>query len=486
VIRDIDPAHVGTRATRGVAFMVLRYVGIRILSLGANIILSRILSPEAFGIYAITLFVLVMFSFISDFGLGPSLLQQRRAVSDGDLKTLFTAQQGMSVVLLLGVLAVAPGLSSIYHFGPDGVWYLVVMAVAGILASLRTAPTVVLERQLLYGKLALVEVAEVALFQVTAVALAVLHFGLWSFLAAVLLAKAVSTVFAFVLSGWLPGLGFDRTRFTELVRFALPFQLSWLTYLLRDYLVPTLAGLFVGVAAVGYLNWALALAAVPGQFAQIVARVSLPAFSRLQAAPDALAAAIVKVVRGLFLVAFPLQLTMVALAPWLIHLVFSDKWMPALVVFYLLSVHWGGANLTSPLMTALNAMGHPRTALALSAVWAAATITLSLLLIAPLGYLGVALAYAVTMVGAATAVTLTLRRHLTIHLWPAVRVPVVAAVLACGACFGVRQWLTPTLVNLGLLAVGTFLLYGALLWLAEGGRLRSEAEALFGHPGVSD
>jgi O-antigen/teichoic acid export membrane protein len=204
------------------------------------------------------------------------------------------------------------------------------------------------------------------------------------------------------------------------------------------------------------------------------------------AAPDALAAAIVKVVRGLFLVAFPLQLTMVALAPWLIHLVFSDKWMPALVVFYLLSVHWGGANLTSPLMTALNAMGHPRTALALSAVWAAATITLSLLLIAPLGYLGVALAYAVTMVGAATAVTLTLRGHLTIHLWPAVRVPVVAAVLACGACFGVRQWLTPTLVNLGLLAVGTFLLYGALLWLAEGGRLRSEAEALFGHPGVSD
>src|SRR3989454_10120686 len=103
VLGDLDRSLIRIRATRGVAFLVLRYAGIRVLGLAANIVLSRLLSPEVFGIYAITLFLLVLLGFVGDFGLSASLLQQRRAISDADIRTVLT-EQPLLVLSLLSIL----------------------------------------------------------------------------------------------------------------------------------------------------------------------------------------------------------------------------------------------------------------------------------------------------------------------------------------------------------------------------------------------
>src|SRR5207244_2394868 len=113
------------------------YGGVQITGLVANIALSRLLNPEAFGVYAITLFVLVLMTFLSDFGLGPALLQKKESVSDRDLSTVFTAQQVIVGALLLIVVIAAPALSDVCHLGPTGVWYFRAIAVAGMLTSLK-------------------------------------------------------------------------------------------------------------------------------------------------------------------------------------------------------------------------------------------------------------------------------------------------------------------------------------------------------------
>jgi len=483
VLGDIDPSLIGGRAVRGVAFLILRYAGIRILGLAANIILSRLLSPQAFGIYAITLSLLVLLSFVADFGLSASLLQQRKAISERDLRTVFTAQQLLVLSLLVILFLLAPVLAATYHLGGMGIWFIRLMLVAGLFSSLRTAPTIILERQLRYGQLSVIELADFGLFQLTAVILAFAGYGVWSFLLAVLIAKFVSTLLAYGLARWTPAFGFDPARFAGLWRFGLPFQLSWLTFFLRDYMIPILGGLLVTTTQVGYLNWALALAGVPGQLAQIVGRVTLPAFARYQDRPAALSRAVEQSIRGLFITAIPLHLTIVALAPWLIQLVFSDKWLPALPALYLLSIHWSGANLTSPLVSTLNAMGRARLGLALSAVWTAATFALALLFLHRFGFVGIALAYSVTMIGAAAAVLVTIHRLLPeLRLWPQVRAPLAAALLASGGCFGLRQLLNPSVVTLLALLLATGLVYAAILWVMEGRRLRTELRTVFRRP----
>src|SRR3989454_4232864 len=482
VLEDIDRSLIRARATRGVAFLVLRYAGIRLLGLAANIVLSRLLSPEAFGIYAITLFLLVLLGFVGDFGLSASLLQQRRAISDADIRTVFTAQQLLVLSLLVVLFLLAPALASSYHLGASGPWFIRLMLLAGLVTSLRTAPTIILERQLRYGQLSIIDAVDFGLFQLTAVILAFMGYGVWSFVLAVLLAKLISTLLAYRLAGWMPAFGFDASRFAGLWRSGVPFQLSWLTFFLRDYMIPILGGLLVTTTQVGYLNWALALAGVPGQLAQIVGRVTLPAFARYQDKPVALARAVEQSIRGLFIMAIPLHLTIVALAPWLIHLVFSDKWLPALPALYLLSIHWSGANLTSPLVSALNAMGHARLALALSGVWTACTIVLAVVFLQRFGFLGIALAYSVTMVGASLAAIVMARQFLQLRLWQSVRAPLGAALLACGGCFTARHLLSPSLTSLTLLILATGLAYVGMLWIAEGRRIQSELHILLSRP----
>ena len=482
---DVDPSLVAGRATRGAIFLILRYAGIRVFALVANIILSRVLSPEAFGIYAITLFLLVLLSFVGDFGLGASLLQQRQRISDTDLRTAFSAQQVLVVALLLVLFILAPRFATVYHLGSMGVWFVRAMLIAGLLTSLKTAPTIVLERQLRYGQLALVEVTDFGLFQLAAVALALAGYGAWSFVLAVLVSKSISMLLAYGLAGWVPRFGFDVSRFRALWQFGLPFQLSWLTYYLRDYLIPILGGLLVTTAQVGYLNWALALTGVPGQLAQIVGRITLPALARFQDQPTALARALEQSIRGLFIAALPLHLAIVALAPWLIHLVFSDKWQPALPALYLLSIHWTGANLTSPLVSTLNAIGRVRLALLISASWTVATFVLALGFLQVLGFTGIALAYSVTMVAACIVAVVSIRRYLDIHFWSQIRFPILAATIAWGACFLLRQFLQATIVNLvALIALGG-LAYVALLWVGEGQRLRLELRTVLNRPVVT-
>jgi polysaccharide transporter, PST family len=471
---DPDPSMIGKRASRGVMYLLLRYGGVQITGLAANIALSRLLTPDSYGIYAVTLFVLVMMAFLSDFGLGPALLQKRERVSEVDLGTVFTVQQIVLGVLLIAVFLAAPGLAAAYHLGDSGVWYFRAIAVAGMLTSLKTVPTIVLERQLLYGRLTLVDVLEVVLFQATAVTLAFLHYGAWSFIWAVLVSKAAGCLLSYALSGWRPAIRFARPAFADLWTFAAPFQLTWITYLLRDYMIPILGGLLVSTTQVGYLNWALALAAVPGQMAQIVARVSFPSFSRLQAEPQQLRNAIEASIRALFLVAVPLQLALFSLAPWLIEFVFSSRWTPALIPLYLLCIHWTGNNLTSPLFAALNAIGKPRTALLMSAIWTLSTLVLAVVFVALIGYVGFALAYATTMVGAATAAVVVVTRYVHIDLWPQVRLPLAASlVVALAGTLAVRV-LPASLPALLLVGIAMGAAYWGLIWVFEGSRLRAD------------
>lgn len=471
---DPEPGQVGRLASRGVLFLLLRYGVLQVVGLAANIVLSRRLAPASFGVYALTLALLVLMTWVSDFGLGAALVQKRSAVRAVDLRTVFTVQQALLGALAVIGLLLSPQLAGLYHLGADGPSFVRAMILGGLLASIRTLPTMVLERKLLYGRLTLIEVVDVLSFQVTAVALAVAGMGPWSFIWAVLVSKTAGTALAYALAGWSPGFALDRAALRGLLWFALPFQLTWLTYLFRDYLIPILGGVLVGTVEVGFLNWALALSGVPGQMAQVVGRVSFPSLARMQHDRTAFGSAIEASIRALFLVAVPVEVALLALAPWIIHFVFSDKWLPALVPLYLLCLQWAAANLTTPLVSALNAVGRVRETLVLNATWTVTTLILAWALVQAYGYVGIAAAFLVTRLAATVAAWMLVRRVAPVRIWSAIRLPLAASALTGLAGYVVTRLVAGDLLELVLAGLGMAALYCALLWLAEGPRLRGD------------
>ena len=481
LLKDVDPALIGRRASQGVLYLLLRYGGVQVAGLIANIILSRLLSPSAFGIYAITLALLVFFAWLSDFGLGAALLQKQTPMTESDLRSVFTVQQAVLGVLVVAVIIAAPALAPAYHLAPGGEWYFRAMAIGAFLASLKTVPNVVLERKLLYGRLTVVEVAEVVLFQMTAVVLAFYGLGAWAFIWAVVVSKAVGMVMTYVLAGWRPAFGLEASALRGLWWFALSFQLTWITYLFRDYLIPILGGLVLATVQVGYLNWAFALAGVPGQMAQVVGRVAFPSYSRLLEDRSRLARAVDTSIRALFVVAIPAHLALIALGRWLVLFVFSSKWLPALVPLYFLSLYWAGTSITTPLVSVLNAAGRVRATLVLNIVWTIAQVGLSLIFLQWYGYVGIAVAFAIVRGLAVIAVIVMVLPVVPIRLGQAVAVPLALAIVVSAAGYAATLVLPAGIPDLVLIAVGMAVAYAAGLFAVDRRRLRLEISSLMVH-----
>jgi O-antigen/teichoic acid export membrane protein len=477
-LADPDPRTLTGRASRGVALLLVRYGVVQLVGLAANIALSRLLSPASFGIYAITLGILVLLSWISDFGLGAALLQRRESMTDRSLGTVFLVQQGVLCVLVVAAFVAAGPLAAAYRLGHDGEWFVRAMALGGLLSSLKTVPNVVMERKLLYGRLSAVEIVEVLLFQLTAVVLAASGLGTWSFLVAILVSKAVGLLVTLWLARWRPRFALDRQALAGLLSFAVPFQAIWLSNLARDYMIPLLGGLLVGATEVGYLNWALALTSVPAQMAQVVGRVAFPSFARMQGDAGQLGRAIEQSTRALFLVAVPAELVLIALGPWLIQYVFSPKWMPALVPLVLLGLNWAGASITSPLFSAMNAIGRVRSAMVVGVVWTAATLLLAWALSVPFGYVGIAMSMLVTRVFASAVLIVLVHRAVPLRLWELLHLPVAAGTAVAVAGALAVHVLPGGLVQLLVLGAAMGLAYVAVMWVVEGARLRSEFTVL--------
>lgn len=122
------------RALRAAAAILLGQGGSQAMRLAANLVLTRLLFPEAFGLMAIVSVVTVGLAMFSDVGVGPSIYQSKRGDDQDFLNTAWTIQviRGMLLCGVTGIMALP--LAKFYG-EPDLAKYLPIaglsLAVAG-------------------------------------------------------------------------------------------------------------------------------------------------------------------------------------------------------------------------------------------------------------------------------------------------------------------------------------------------------------------
>ena len=96
-------------ALRGSAAEFAGYAASQALRLGGNLVLSRLLFPEAFGLSSLVSVFLVGLQLLSDVGLEPSVVQNERGDERRFLDTVWTIQAVRGALLaLLAVLLARP------------------------------------------------------------------------------------------------------------------------------------------------------------------------------------------------------------------------------------------------------------------------------------------------------------------------------------------------------------------------------------------
>lgn len=392
---DID--RLRTRSVRSVFTLVGRHAAVQGTGLLSTIVLARLLVPEAFGLYAIVLFVTQFISSFSEMGLTAALLRKDH-LTDADTSSAFWFQAALAAVICLLLLLAAPLVVHLYPaLSADGEGLLRAMAIAFFLTSLRTVPVMLMERGIAFHRVALLDIAENVVFHLLALVLAFQGFGAWSFGYAALGKAVVGLLAAYWLEPWRPRIIFDVKVIRTLLPFGVTFQLKDILGFVKEALTPGYVGALFGASAVGYLGWARSFAFVPLIFPESFGRVAFPAFSRIRGDVELLAKAIESAIRAITFVMFPVVAIMVAFAPDVVRIVFTDKWLPALPAFYFFCLTPAGIGIFLPLYSALMAAGTATTLLRLVVVLTVIEWTLGIALTTTWGFAGVAMTQLVTV-----------------------------------------------------------------------------------------
>ncbi len=341
-----------------------------ILGFVANIVLTIYLEPAVFGIYITVLSIIALLNYFSDIGLAASLIQ-RENINEDDVSTAFTMQQIIIMTLIAcGFLLTRP-IMDFYQLAEDGKILYWTLLTGFFLSSLKTIPSVFLERHVNFHKIVMVQVVENTAFYVTVSLLAFSGYGLMSFAWGVIIRAVIGLVLMYYVSPWMPRIGMSKKSLSHLLSYGVPFQSMSFLALFKDELVTLLLGKLIGFEALGYVGWAKKWAESTLRIIMDnVSKVVFPLFARIQTDQQKQSHVLNKVLRYQSMIIIPSLLGIALVMPLIVDILPQyKKWEPALPIFYIFIASSLFTSYLTPFINFFSAIGKIRLSLTFMIGW---------------------------------------------------------------------------------------------------------------------
>lgn len=459
-MEELDIAAVTKRSIHGIFALVTRTFFIQIISFVVNFLLTIFLSPAVFGIYYIVSAVIAFLTYFSDIGLAAALIQKKEALTADDLKTTFTIQQLLVILLVVIALLGSSFIARFYSLEGDGKWLFYGLIFAFFLSSLKTIPSIILERELRFERLVIPQIVETLFFNITALICAIKGLGIMSFTYAVVARGISGLITMYIVSPWKIEFGLSRTIAKRLLNFGIPFQANSLLALIKDDLLIAYIGKILPLSQVGYIGFAQKWAFTPLRLIMDnIIRITFPSFSRLQHDKKHLSLAIEKSLFALSFLIFPALVGMTFVFPLFIQIVPKyHKWEPTLVSLGFFAVNAGLSSISTPLTNALNAIGKIKISLYLMIFWTISTWILTPLLIMWVGFNGFAEASAIIATSVIGVVIIT-KKYISFDLLKTIIHPLIASI-----CMGVVLFFLSKIISATVIWLVVYILVGMLVY----------------------
>jgi len=464
---EIDLGEIKKRSVVGVLTLTSRTFILQIISFIGIFLLTIFLAPQIFGIFFVVSAVVAFLNYFSDIGLAAALIQKKGKITDSDLKTTFTIQQILVGIVVLIAFLFSSKIAQFYNLSVEGLWLFRSLVFAFFLSSLKTIPSILLERRLEFNRLVIPQIIEVFCFYSIAVFFAWKGLGVKSFSYAVL-ARGISGLIAiYFLQPWLPGFSFNKKAAKKLLSFGIPFQFNSFLGLIKDDLLVVYLGKVLPFSQVGYIGWAKKWAEIPLRlFMDSVIKVTFPAYSRLQEHPEKLKKAINKALFFLILIVLPMGVGLIFIIKPLVFLIPKyKKWQPALSSFNFFVFASIMAAFSTPLTNALNAIGRINITLKFMGLWTLLTWLLMPLFIFWFGFNGVAIA--AFLVGLSSfLVVFAAKKYLQFNIMPNVLPSFFSSIIMAGGLFLLKERLSSNFIHLFFyVCLGAIIYFGCLISL---------------------
>lgn len=267
------------RALTGSVLTAGSYAVTQALRLVSNLILTRLLFPEAFGLMALVSVVLVGLAMFSDMGIGPAISRHPRGDEPEFLDTAFSFDVARGVALWLFTCALAWPMARFYE-APDLAQLLPAAGLTLFIAGFNPTRIDTANRHLLLGRVTLLDLLAQVIGIVSMIALAFLLQSVWALVIGAIIGALAKLV---VMHLWLPGrpnrFRWDREAGRDLIHFGKWIFLSTACGFLLSQGDKAIFGAYLSKAELGIYNIGWFLASFPVLLAgAVTGRVLIPLY----------------------------------------------------------------------------------------------------------------------------------------------------------------------------------------------------------------
>ena len=345
------------KATKGAAWSLIDQVVNQAGSFALLIYLSRILTPNDFGLIAmLAVFVAISQSLI-DSGFSQALIQKSSNVTEDDLSTVFYVNLIISTLLYCLLYFSAPMIAEFYQ-QPELINLSRALFISIIINAVAIVPRSKLQIAINFKTQSLINTASIVISAIVAIYMVISDYSYWSLVGLTLARSLVNSTLLLIFSKWIPKWLFSRDSFQRLFSFGSNLLIAGVIATTIQNLYTVLIGRFFNPTQVGYFqqghNYTNILSAT---LSSVTQGVSYPIMTSIQENQTRLVQVYIRVMGVITLITFPIFIGFSAVAEEFVILFLGEKWKPIIPIIVILSF----ARLITPIsglnLNILNAKG---------------------------------------------------------------------------------------------------------------------------------
>lgn len=322
---------------RGIKWNLVEQVVVYLTIFGGTILLSRILSPEHFGLFGMIMVLGNLAALIIGMGLSYAVIHNKDLLAE-ELSTIFWVNLSLGFFMALVFFLAAPRIAEFYH-QPE-LTAVTRLFCFGFLAQGANAVSVgLLIKAMKFKRLAISNITATLVAYTASIVMAFSGYGVWALVAHFLVLHIVTVGSNLFMAQWVPSIDFRVSALKKVRKFSANFLGSQLIDFTANNLDSMLIGKYIGKRDLGFFGRATALVTVPvTSLGYVLNRTLFPWFSSLQNSIDELRFRYTQALRVLLLVIIPILILVGILADETVLLLFGTQWIAIAPYVSLLAV----------------------------------------------------------------------------------------------------------------------------------------------------
>ena len=323
--------NIKSKTITGISWSIIDNVSKLLLTLVITSVLSRLLSPEDFGVIAMIFVFTGFLKVLRDFGLGAAVIHKYNP-SSKELDSLFWMSIFFGVFVTLILIVFSNQIASFYKI-PQLNKLIKVISIAMFLGSVSIIPEALIKKDLNFKSLFIRNIGNLIISGGVTILMAFYGYGVWALIFKEIIFNFLLIIFNFSLVKWRPSFSFSFNSIKPYLNFSLPlFGENSLNYFVRN-IDNLLIGKLLGEFVLGYYSKAYSLMLLPvRQISGSIANVMFPSFSIIKNDKQKVWGSYMNVVKIVSFVNFPIMISLYFFANEIILILYGSQWLDVIPI----------------------------------------------------------------------------------------------------------------------------------------------------------